>query len=78
MWMSSFDDLRQSFIAPILPHCVLNWYSGIGTMTVLLRAKQRGVLPAAGPVIAAMLVWERRISPRLRAHVIRSVGEDVR
>lgn len=49
----------------------------IGTMTVLLRAKQQGLIPAVGPVIATMLAQGRRISPRLRAHVLRIAGEDV-
>lgn len=48
----------------------------IGTMTVLLRAKQQGLLSAVGPVIAIMLAQGRRISPRLRAHVLRIAGED--
>ncbi len=48
----------------------------IGTMTVLLRARQQGLLPAVGPVIATMLTQGRRISPRLHAHVLRIAGED--
>lgn len=50
----------------------------IGTMTVLVRAKQRGLIPAVEPIIAAMLAQGRRISPRLRAHVLRVAGEDER
>jgi uncharacterized protein len=48
----------------------------IGTMTVLLRAKQQRLIPAVNPLIAAMLAQGRRISPRLRAHVLRIAGED--
>lgn len=47
----------------------------IGTMTVLLRAKQQGLLPAVGPVINTMVAQGRRISPVLRAHVLRIAGE---
>lgn len=49
----------------------------IGTMTVLLRAKQHGLLPAVGPIMTTMLAQGRRISPRLHAHVLRVAGEDL-
>lgn len=48
----------------------------VGTLTVLLRAKQQGLLPAVEPVIATMLAQGRRISPALRAHALRLAGED--
>lgn len=48
----------------------------IGTMTVLLRAKQQDLIPAVEPVIAAMLAQGRRMSPALRAHVLRLAGEE--
>ena len=48
----------------------------VGTLTVLLRAKQQGLLLAVEPVIATMLAQGRRISPALRAHALRLAGED--
>ena len=48
----------------------------VGTLGVLLAAKQTGLLPAIQPLIDAMLAQGRRISPALRTHVLGEAGED--
>jgi uncharacterized protein len=48
----------------------------VGTLGVLLAAKQTGLLPAIQPIIDAMLAQGRRISPALRAQVLSAAGED--
>jgi predicted nucleic acid-binding protein len=47
----------------------------VGTLGVLLAAKQAGHLPAVGPVIDDMIRQGRRISQRLRAQLLRAAGE---
>lgn len=37
----------------------------VGTLGVLLAAKQTGLLPAVGPIIDEMILQGRRLSPRL-------------
>jgi uncharacterized protein len=48
----------------------------VGTLGVLLAAKQIGVLPAIKPALDAMIGQGRRISPALRDQVLRAAGED--
>jgi predicted nucleic acid-binding protein len=47
----------------------------VGTLGVLLAAKQAGLLPAVAPVIDEMLRQGRRISSRLRAQILQAAGE---
>jgi predicted nucleic acid-binding protein len=47
----------------------------IGTLGVLLAAKQRALVPAIGPVIDLLLAQGRHISPNLRAKVLRDANE---
>src|SRR5437764_458255 len=47
----------------------------VGTLGVLLAAKQAGILPAVGPVIDDMIRQGRRVSARLHAQVLRAAGE---
>ncbi len=47
----------------------------IGTLGVLLRAKQLGLLGALAPVIDSLLNQGRYISPALRDQVLREAGE---
>jgi predicted nucleic acid-binding protein len=47
----------------------------VGTLGVLLAAKQTGLIPAIQPLIDAMLAQGRRISPVLRAQVLQAAGE---
>jgi uncharacterized protein len=47
----------------------------VGTLGVLLAAKQAGLLPAIGPVIDEMIRQGRRISQRLKAQILRAAGE---
>lgn len=46
-----------------------------GSLTVLLEAKWRGMLPLVGPVLDEMIAQGRRISASLRAHVIMLASE---
>lgn len=46
-----------------------------GTMTVLLTAKQQGLIALVEPYIDQMLGQGRRISPQLRAQVLAQAGE---
>ncbi|HEU4783080.1 MAG TPA: DUF3368 domain-containing protein [Ktedonobacterales bacterium] len=46
-----------------------------GTLTVLLEAKRRGILPLVGPVLDQMIAQGRRISADLKAHVLALAGE---
>lgn len=46
-----------------------------GSLIVLLEAKQQGLLPLVAPVVDQMIAQGRRISPRLRAEVLKRVGE---
>ena len=48
----------------------------VGTMGVLLAAKQSGLLRAVRPVIDAMIVQGRHISPALRTQVLQIAGEE--
>lgn len=47
----------------------------VGTLGVLLAAKQTGLLPRVRPVLTALVAQGRRISPRLREDVLRLAGE---
>ena len=47
----------------------------IGTLGVLLRAKQAGLIPIVAPLIDEMRAQGRYISPALRAQVLRVAGE---
>jgi uncharacterized protein len=47
----------------------------VGTLSVLLAAKQASLLPALRPVLAEMIRQGRRISARLEAAVLRAAGE---
>jgi predicted nucleic acid-binding protein len=47
----------------------------VGTLAVLLAAKQDKRLSAVGPIIDAMILQGRRISPTLREQIIRAAGE---
>jgi predicted nucleic acid-binding protein len=47
----------------------------VGTLGVLLAAKQTALLPAVRPVIDEMIRQGRHISVRLRAQILRAAGE---
>ncbi|MGH7137585.1 MAG: DUF3368 domain-containing protein [Pirellulales bacterium] len=47
----------------------------IGTLGVLLAAKQRNLLPAVRPSLAALLQFDFRIAPALYDQVLRDAGE---
>lgn len=47
----------------------------IGTLAVLLAAKQAGLLPALLPVVDEMIRQGRRISVQLRDQMLRAAGE---
>jgi predicted nucleic acid-binding protein len=47
----------------------------VGTLGVLLAAKQIGALAAIQPVLDALIAQGRRISPKLRTEVLRAAGE---
>lgn len=47
----------------------------VGTLGVLLAAKQAGLLAVVGPVIDEMIRQGRRISARLHAQVLQAAGE---
>jgi predicted nucleic acid-binding protein len=47
----------------------------VGTLGVLLAAKQSGLLPAVAPAIDQMIRQGRRISARLKASIIQAAGE---
>lgn len=46
-----------------------------GSMTILLEAKQHGLLPAVAPIVDQMIAQGRRISPALRRIVLDQAGE---
>lgn len=46
-----------------------------GSLTVLLEAKRRGILPLVGPVLDQMIAQGRRIGSKLKAHVLMLAGE---
>ncbi|HEX6123015.1 MAG TPA: DUF3368 domain-containing protein, partial [Ktedonobacterales bacterium] len=46
-----------------------------GSLTVLIEAKKRGLIPQVGPTIEEMIAQGRRISERLKAHVLQLAGE---
>lgn len=48
----------------------------VGTLGVLLVARQLQLIPAIRPVIDQMIAQGRRISPALRATITRAVGEE--
>jgi uncharacterized protein len=48
----------------------------VGTLGVLLVARQTNLIPALRPVIDQMIAQGRRISPTLRATIIRAAGEE--
>jgi predicted nucleic acid-binding protein len=47
----------------------------VGTMTVLIEAKRQGHISLVAPIIDQMIAQGRRISPQLRAEVLRHAGE---
>ena len=47
----------------------------VGTLSVLLAAKQAGLVPAVGPLVDEMIRQGRRINIRLQAEVLRAAGE---
>ena len=47
----------------------------VGTLGILLAAKQVGLLAAVQPMIDAMIQQGRHVSPKLRAQVLRAAGE---
>ena len=47
----------------------------VGTMAVLIEGKLQGHIPLVAPVIDQMIAQGRRISPRLRAEVLKRAGE---
>lgn len=47
----------------------------IGTLGVLLAAKQRNLLPAVQPSLAALLQFDFRIAPVLYDQILRDAGE---
>jgi predicted nucleic acid-binding protein len=47
----------------------------VGTLGVVLRAKQAGLVPAVRPVVDEMIARGIRISPALRAVALRDAGE---
>ena len=47
----------------------------VGTLSVLLAAKQAGLVPAVGPLVDEMIRQGRRISARLQAEVLRAAGQ---
>jgi len=49
----------------------------VGTLGVLLVARQTNLIPAIRPVIDQMIAQGRRISPALRAMLIRAAGEEM-
>jgi predicted nucleic acid-binding protein len=46
-----------------------------GSLTVLLQAKQRGLVPLVAPILDQMVAQGRRFSPRLRTQVLTQAGE---
>jgi len=48
----------------------------VGTLGVLLAAKQLDLLPAIRPVLDALIAQGRRISPALYDEALRAAGED--
>lgn len=46
-----------------------------GSLTVLIEAKKRGLIPRVGPIIEQMIAQGRHISEQLKAHVLRLAGE---
>lgn len=47
----------------------------IGTLGVLLEARRSNLIPAVRPLVDAMIAQGRRISPTLRAEILRAAGE---
>ena len=47
----------------------------VGTLGVLLRAKQSGAVPAVGPVLAALQQRGFRLTPALYQEALRLAGE---
>ncbi len=47
----------------------------IGTLGVLLEARRSNLIPAVRPIVDAMIAQGRRISPTLRAEILRAAGE---
>lgn len=46
-----------------------------GSLTVLVEAKRRGLIPLVEPVVDQMIAQGRRISAGLKAHVLQLAGE---
>jgi predicted nucleic acid-binding protein len=47
----------------------------VGTLTVLLRAKAAGLIPAVGPIMDRMIAQGRYISPTVCAQVLAAADE---
>lgn len=50
-------------------------YGTTGTLAVLLRAKERGIIPTVGSVINALVAEDFRLSKELIVAVLHRVGE---
>jgi predicted nucleic acid-binding protein len=48
----------------------------VGTLGVLVTARQTGRIPAVKPIVDMLIAQGRRISPSLRSQVLRAVGEE--
>ncbi|MBK8452316.1 MAG: DUF3368 domain-containing protein [Thiofilum sp.] len=64
------DDQRAKKVA------ILNGISTIGSVGILLRAKERGLIPAIKPPIAAIQRSGIYLSERVVKHVLELAGED--
>jgi hypothetical protein len=47
----------------------------VGTLSVLLAAKQAGLVPTVGPIVDQMVRQGRRFSARLQAQILQAAGE---
>jgi predicted nucleic acid-binding protein len=47
----------------------------VGTLSIVLAAKQAGLVPAIRPILEEMIRQGRRISARLLAQVLQAAGE---
>jgi predicted nucleic acid-binding protein len=48
----------------------------VGTLGVLVTARQTGRIPAVKPIVDMLIAQGWRISPSLRSQVLRAVGEE--
>jgi hypothetical protein len=49
----------------------------VGTMGILVRAKQARLVPTVGPLVQNLLELGFRLSPAMRERVLRDAGEQV-